>query len=365
MPSRTRLFSQPPGGGTRGERAALGLRVLSLLLLLLLCAPGRGFCDLYVGFLVDRSGSMWASFRDKAKIVQVAEAIERVVQALPPDVSMGLRVYPPPEQRARQEDPGLLIPLEKENQERFPDMVRQLNPRGRGTLQEELERALREFPDGQDTKLLVLLCDGADTGGESFCETELDADRPQGLRFYAFSLDLQDPSELQELDCLASQLEGKTIHLSPRDDLIASLLPVSQKAYEDEVERQRRVAEEERRLQELLSKTRLKLEIHNTLDPFFADAIQVDRCLLNGEEIPMDSSVRLEKGEELLLFDRAMAEGDHKLSLRYRKWKKEKAVSSVEAILAVRVEEGKTTRVQCFPRGALFHWDLTCKTNLF
>jgi hypothetical protein len=125
------------------------------------------------------------------------------------------------------------------------------------------------------------------------------------------------------------------------------------------------VAEEQRRIQELLSKTRLKVEIHNTLDPFFAESIQVDRCSLNGEEITVDTSVRLKQGESFLLFDRAMREGSHQLSLRYQKWKEEKAVSSVEGILEVRVEEGKTSHVQCFPRGALFHWDFTFKAQTF
>jgi hypothetical protein len=255
--------------------------------------------------------------------------------------------------------------VEKENRARFPEQEGRLNPKGRGSLGKQLKRALKDFPDGQDTKLLVVLCDGADTMGASFCEKGLDLARPPGLRFYAISLNVKDPSERDELDCLARQMEGKTIHLTTRDSLISTLFPIARKAYEDEVERQRRVEEEQRRIQELLSKTRLKVEIQNTLDPFFADSIQVDLCSLNGEEIPIDTSIRLKQGEGTLLFDRAMAEGVHTLSLRYQKWKDERAVSSVEGILEVRVEEGKTSHVQCFPRGALFHWDLTFKTQSF
>jgi len=335
------------------------------LLAIALLWPGQGFCDLYIEFLVDRSGSMWAPYQGKAKIVQVANAIESVAQKLPTDVAMGLRVYPPPEKGARGKDPGLRIPVEKENRARFPEEERLLNPRGKGSLGEQLKRALKDFPDGQDTKLLVVLCDGADTEGVSFCERALDQDRPEGLRFYAISLNLKDLSEQEELDCLSRQMDGKSIHLTQRDNLVSTLLPIAQKAYQDEVERQHRVVEEQRRIQELLSKTRLKVEVHNTLDPFFADSIQVDRCSLDGEEIPIDTSVRLKQGEGFLLFDRAMGEGAHLLSLRYQKWKGEKAVSSVEGILEVRVEEGKTSHVQCFPRGALFHWGFTFKAQSF
>jgi hypothetical protein len=125
------------------------------------------------------------------------------------------------------------------------------------------------------------------------------------------------------------------------------------------------VAEEKKRIEALLSKTRLKVEIHNTLDPFFADSIQVEQCSLDGEEIPIDTSVRLKQGEDILLFDKAMSEGTHRLSLRYLKWKAGKAVSSVQGVLEVLVEEGKTTQAQCFPRGTLFHWDFTFKTESF
>jgi hypothetical protein len=327
--------------------------------------PGTGFCDLYVLFLVDRSGSMWAAFQGKAKIVQVAKAMDRVTKDLPADVAMGLRVYPPPERGARGPDPGLRIPVEAGNRDRFREEQPRLNPRGKGSLREQLGKALRDFPEGQDTKLLVVLCDGADTGGISFCERALNLVRPEGLRFYALSLNLKDPVEQEELDCLSKQMDGKSIHLTSRDRLVSTLLPIAQKAYQDEVERQHRVAEERRRIQALLSKTRLKVEFHNTLDPFFADSVQVEQCLLDGEQIPIDSSVRLKQGEGFLLFDKAMSEGTYQLSLRYKKWDDDKTVSSTEGVLEVFVEEGKTSHVECYPRGALFHWDFAFKTRSF
>ena len=326
---------------------------------------GTGFCDLYVQFLVDRSGSMWAPYQGKAKIVQVAKAMDRVTAKLPPEVAMGLRVYPPPEKGARGPDPGLRIPVETGNRDRFREEQQRLNPRGKGSLRKQLGRALRDFPEGEDTKLLVVLCDWADTNGISFCEKALNLTRPEGLRFYAISLNLKDPVEQEELDCVSKQMDGKSIHLTSRDSLVSTLLPIAQKAYQDEVDRQRRVAEEQRRIQALLSKTRLKVEFHNTLDPFFADSVQVEKCLLDGEQVPFDSSVRLKQGEDFLLFDKAMAEGTYQLSLRYKKWNDDKAVSSAEGTLEVFVEEGKTSHVECYPRGALFHWDFTFKTRSF
>jgi hypothetical protein len=339
--------------------------VATVVLLLCLLRPGLGLCDLYLQFLVDRSGSMWSAYRGKAKIVQVAKAIDRVAKELPPEVAMGLRVYPPPEKHARGPDPGLRIPLEADNRSRFAGEYQRFNPRGMGSLRDMLGKALKDFPEGEDTKLLVLLCDGADTRGVSFCEKEVKTARPEGLRFYAVSLNLKDPADQEELDCLSKQMGGRSIHLTPKNDLSTTLLPIARQAYQDEVERQRRVVEEEKRIQALLSKTRLKVEFQNTLDPFFADVIQVEQCLLDGEEVSIDTSVRLAQGEGFLLFDRAMAEGAHQLSLRYKKWKDDKAVPSVEGILEVVVEEGRTSHVECYPRGALFHWDVAFKARTF
>jgi hypothetical protein len=335
------------------------------VVLLGLLWPGTGICDLHVEFLVDRSGSMWTLQRGEHKFVQVAEAMEKAARELPPDVAIGLRVYPPPEQISNETDPGLRIPMEKQNRDRFAEEGRLLNPRSSGSLREEIGKALSDFPGGEDTKLLFLVCDGADTRGKSFCERPLNLATPAGLRFYAISLNVEDPVERAELDCLSQQMDGESIHLAPRDPLASTVLPIARKAYQDEVERQRRFAEEQKRIEALLSKTRLKVEFRNTLDPFFADSIQVERCLLDGQEVPIDSSARLMQGDGLLVFDMAVEEGTHKLSLRYKNWTGDKAVSSVEGILEVLVEEGKTSYVQCYPRGALFHWDFTFQRRSF
>ena len=327
--------------------------------------PGTGICDLHVEFLVDRSGSMWTLHRGEPKFVHVAEAMEKAARELPPDVAMGLRVYPRHEGITDKTDPGLRIPVEKQNRDRFSQEGRFLNPRRSGSLRDQMGKALADFPEGEDTKLLILVCDGADTVGKSFCEGPLKLAKPAGLRFYAISLNVEDPVEREELDCLSQQMDGESIHLTPQDPLASTVLPIAQKAYQDEVERQRRVSEEQRRIEALLSKTRLKVEFQNTLDPFFADSIQVERCVLDGQEVPIDSSARLIQGDGLLALDIAVEEGAHKLSLWYKMWNGDKAVSSVEGVLEVLVEEGKTSHVQCYPRGALFHWDFAFRKRSF
>ena len=185
----------------------------------------------------------------------------------------GRVLYNGPVSRASGKNPGLRIPIEKERREDFLKEVEaaRLNPRGRGSLREQIERAFKDFPEGKDTKLLVVLCDGADTGGASFCEKALETTRPEGLRFYVISLNLEDPAEQVELNCLSSQMDGKSIHLTKMDNLTSTLLPIAQRAYKDEDKRKRRVAEEQKRIEELLSKTRLKVEEQTKLSLWLAN----------------------------------------------------------------------------------------------
>ena len=331
------------------------LTLFFVLVIAVLTRAATGHCDLYIEFLVDGSGSMWAPVRGKAKILLVSKAIERISKDLPPEIAMGLRVYPPPRETGKK-DPGLLIPMEKGNRDRFPEELEILNPKGKAPLLENLKRALKDFPNGPDGKLLLLFCDGADTQGLSFCKKERVSKEETDLRFHVFFLNIKDQAEKEELKCLADQLAGSVSDLPPTKNLYAALLPICRNAFEEEVKRQTRVMEEEKKRRALQSKTRLKVEFQNTLDPFFADSVEVFQCHLDGQKIPLKPDVRLVKGESILLLDKAAQKGTHRLGIQYRMWRGEEPITSREGTLEVEVEEGKASSVQCYPQGALLHW---------
>ncbi len=320
--------------------------------------PRIGSCDLYIEFLVDRSGSMWSSFYGKPKIIHVTETIERFTKDLPADVAIGLRTYPLKRLKAvpGQQDPGLRIPMAQGNRDRFVEELPRLNPQGKAVLAEHLNKALNDFPKGEDTKLLILLCDGADNRGISFCDRSVASTYPEGLRFLTVSLNLKDETEQEQLNCLGKQFSGKVRHLVASSNLFKTIMPVCRKAHKDELARQTRVKEEQKRLADLMSKTRLKAEFHNTLDSFFADSIEVIKCLIDGEDIALTSSAQLSEGETSLLFDKAVKKGQHKLSLQYKKWRDNRASYSSEDSLDVEIKEGKTSHIIIYPKGTLFHW---------
>lgn len=202
-----------------------------LLLVFLLLAPslaGTGRGELLVMFLVDRSGSMWAPMGGTPRTVLLADALTAVTRDLPPEVAVGLRVYPPPPAtEGFTDDPGLRVPLGTGNRDLFPEELQRLNPRGRALLAEHIQEALKDFPRTQDSKLLILINDNADTNGHPFCGRPGFSNLPEALQLNIFTLNLQDESEREELNCLSRQFAGSIVHLDPGDSLRDKLLKVT------------------------------------------------------------------------------------------------------------------------------------------
>ena len=333
--------------------------VLLLLVFLLLFhgLAGTGRCDLQVVFLVDRSGSMWGLMDGTPKTVRVADAVTEVARDLPPDVAMGLRVYPPPPlTEGSADDPGLRIPVGTGNRDLFPEELARLNPRGRAPLAEPLRQAVHDFTGMQDGKLLILINDNADTNGHSFCDRPLFSSLPDFLQVHIFTMNLQDESEREQLDCLGSTFSGGVTHLDPGDSLQDQLRRVTRTAHREESERQARILEEKRIQEALSSKTRLEVSFRNTLDPFHADFVEIADFRINGRAVVLDPVPVAVSGERLVIFEQAVAEGFHRIDLQYRMRRGQQSITSRTGSLEVKVEEGMTARVLGVPRSALFHW---------
>lgn len=329
-----------------------------LALLALFCAgfPRAATSDLYVHFLLDRSGSMWAKLTGKPKILHVSHAVLQVLQDLPPDAVVGLRVYPPPYTSAGAEDPGLRIPLEPGNREPFPYELNHLNPAGRGSLAANIEKALKDFPPGDHFRILLLLCDSSDSDSGSFCGRIPPLDMPEEVGVHILALDVQDATEQEELKCLAEHLAGAVTHITAEVTLSESLLAITRKALQEEIARQERIGAERQKRMELAEKTRIRLEFHNTLDPFFADAIEIVQCRLGDQDASFDTPVRLAPGQGTVLLDVSVPAGDNRVLLQYKKWKNQESATSKEAASVFTAREGKITHIRCFPKAGLFRW---------
>ncbi len=339
-------------------RRLLGLAVFAAAQAL----PAAGSADFYVHFLLDRSGSMWAPLGNAPRILQAAEAIRQAAAELPADAILGLRVYPPYDW-APGDDPGLRIPLEEGTRERVPGELRLLNPKGSAALAENLDRALQDFPPGDHVRMLFLICDSADIRGEPFCGESRYLDRAGEIEFHILALGVQDPADREELACLAEQLSGELVHVSPEVSLSSAVLGRIRSAVQNETERKRKLAEEKARKQELSERTRVRLHFRNTLDPYFAESVEVVECVLDGRSIPLPASPSLGPAESVELLDTPVPAGDHSLSVRYRKGTGPDAPLSRLGTSSFQVAEGETRLIQCVPKAALFRWDCRCEES--
>lgn len=337
-------------------RRLLGLAALTATQIL----PSGVSADFYVHFLLDRSGSMWAPLGSTPRILQAAEAIRQAATDLPAEAILGLRVYPPYDW-APGDDPGLRIPLEAGARERVAAELKLLNPKGSAGLAESLERALQDFPPGDHVRMLFVICDSSDIRGEPFCGEARYLDRAGEIQFHILALGVQDPADREELSCLAEQLSGELVHVSPHISLSSLVRDRLRSAVQNEAERQRKIAEERARRQELSEKTRIRLQFRNTLDAYFAEAIEVVDCLLDGRLIPLPESLHLGPGESVELLDTPVPAGEHSVSVRYRKGTGSDAPLSRSGTSSFEVVEGETRLILCVPKAALFRWDCRCR----
>jgi len=339
----------------------LGRLLLALALLAAAHAfPAKACADFCVHFLLDRSGSMWAPLGSVPKILQASEAVRQAARDLPAEASLGLRVYPPYDW-AVGEDPGLRIPLEAMGRERVPGELKLLNPKGSAPLAENLDRALMDFPPGEHVRMLFLICDSADIRDESFCGEKQYLDKAEEVEFHILALGVQDPADREELACLADQLSGELVHVSPEMSLSSVVLDRIRSSYLNEAERQRKLAEERARKQELSEKTRIRLQFRNTLDPYFAEEIEVIECSLDGNSFPLSGLPRLGPGETAEILDTPVPPGEHAVSVRYRRGTGPNAPLSQSGTWSFQVAEGETRHILCVPKAALFRWDCRCK----
>lgn len=339
-------------------RWLLGLAVFAAVQ----AVPAAGFADFYVHFLLDRSGSMWAPLGNTPRILQAAEAIRQAATDLPAEAILGLRVYPPYDW-APGDDPGLRIPLEEGARDRVPAELRLLNPKGSAALAENLDKAILDFPPGDHARMLFLICDSADIRAEPFCGGSRYLDRAGEIEFHILALGVQDPADREELACLAEQLSGELFHVSPEISLPSAVLGRIRSALQNEAERGRKLAQEKARKQELSERTRIRLRFRNTLDPYFAEAIEVVDCLLDGRPVPLPESPTLGPDESVELVNQPVPAGEHSVSVRYRKGSGPDAPLSRSGNSSVQVAEGEMRLIQCVPKAGLFRWDCRCEES--
>lgn len=221
----------------------LATAVSSLVLLfILVVAPGVALADQAqpsppplppqgtapVELILDASGSMRADDgTGRPKLDAAKEALGRLVEELPADARVGLRLYghrtPNTDREAGCRDTELIVPIGPLRPETLKSAVEPIQPSGYTPIGASLEAAADDF-EGEGPQTIILVSDGIDTcAPPNPCDVarELVA-RDVRLRVETVGFQV-DPTAAEQLRCIAEVTGGSFTPADDADELVRAL----------------------------------------------------------------------------------------------------------------------------------------------
>ena len=164
-----------------------------------------------VYLILDASGSMLAEVDGQQKFAAARDAVRRMVEVLPDEASVALRVYGH-RRRAIQpdadEDTELLIDWGPLDRAAFTQTLDALRPRGKTPLALSLEQARADLPRGDDPVVVILVTDGGEDAGGAPVEAAAALGSAFNGSFYVVGFDINQPRWTQQLEQMANAAGG-------------------------------------------------------------------------------------------------------------------------------------------------------------
>ncbi|MCG8604354.1 VWA domain-containing protein [bacterium] len=116
-----------------------------------------------IEILIDASRSMWGQFQGRSKIDIAKEAAMQVLERLPDNARVGLRVFGHrvlPRRAGACSDSYLMFPVKQNRKIRLLGQILQLRPFGQTPISFALRRAAEDFGVGPEEKTVILFTDG-------------------------------------------------------------------------------------------------------------------------------------------------------------------------------------------------------------
>lgn len=156
--------------------------------------------------VLDGSGSMKEPSGDgRTRMEAAKEGLTRVIEALPDDSKVGLRVYGSEieDGAGSCKDSTRLVPVDDVDKAALTAGVKKLKPLGNTPIAYSLKQAVDDLPD-EGPRSIVLVSDGEENCGGDPCKVARDL-RKQGTEFYVDVVGLQvDRASRDQLTCIAS-----------------------------------------------------------------------------------------------------------------------------------------------------------------
>jgi hypothetical protein len=179
-----------------------------------------------VELILDASNSMWGQIQGKAKITIAKEVLKQIIEGLPDEMNVGLRLYGHRyglnDSKACQ-DTELVTPIGLINKAQLKDAVEAITPRGKTPLVFSVLEGIKDFKElGSGT--IVLISDGVES-----CDGDIEAIAPAleaaglDLQVNIVGFDIKELEARKQLEAIAASTGGIYLDAKDSEQLLDSL----------------------------------------------------------------------------------------------------------------------------------------------
>ncbi len=204
----------------------LALALIALALIAPMDGLAAGKANLV--FIFDASGSMWGQINGTAKIDIAKEAMDLIVNDLPPDMNVGLVAYGH-RQKGDCDDVEILIPLGPLDSKTFLAKINALSPKGKTPMVRSIRKTADTIKHLEDETTILLVSDGEETCDPDPCGFVKEL-KELGINFvmHVVGFDVGGSTE-EQLRCMAQAGGGEYFPAKDAGNLKKALTTVIKK----------------------------------------------------------------------------------------------------------------------------------------
>jgi hypothetical protein len=179
-----------------------------------------------VELILDASNSMWGQIQGKAKITIAKEVLDQIINGLPDEMNVGLRLYGHRyglnDNRACQ-DTELVTPIGLIDKKQLTDAVDAITPRGKTPLVYSVLEGIKDFKDLKGGTI-VLISDGVES-----CDGDINSIAPAlkeaglDLQVNIVGFDIKEVEARKQLEAIATSTGGIYLDAKDSEQLLDSL----------------------------------------------------------------------------------------------------------------------------------------------
>jgi hypothetical protein len=179
-----------------------------------------------IELILDASNSMWGRIEDRPKIEIAKEVLSSIIQGLPADSDVGLRIYGHQYSYKRQNctDSQLAVPVGRVDKKLLIEKVNAITPRGMTPIAYSFKQAAKDLEGIKGDKVIILVSDGKEScGGDPEAAAKELIDAGLQVKFQVVGFDIGDEETRAQLKSIADISGGQYFDAAGADELKSAL----------------------------------------------------------------------------------------------------------------------------------------------